>query len=136
MIDENLEEFMKNVDIKNKNVAIYSNKEKGIMYPLGLTHLLCRVDYLELGKEGLKKAKFEQKIEDKEYKMYDCEKLVSKYEITKVEADRYTITSKKVKATHIYNVSNQAGIHTTLEDKEAAFKLCEEINKKVYELMV
>ena len=46
--------------------------------------------------------------------MYDCEKLVSKYEITKVEADRYTITSKKVKATHIYNVSNQAGIHTTL----------------------
>ena len=68
--------------------------------------------------------------------MYDYEKLVSKYEITKVEADRYTITSKKVKATHIYNVSNQAGIHTTLEDKEAAFKLCEEINKKVYELMV
>lgn len=136
MIDENLEEFMKSVDIKNKNVAIYSNKGKGIMYPLGLAHLLCRVDYLELGKEELKKAKFEQKIEDKEYKMYDCEKLVSKYEITKVEADRYTITSKKVKATHIYNVSNQAGIHTTLEDKEEAFKLCEEINKKVYELMV
>ena len=136
MIEENLEEFMKNVDIKNKNVAIYSNKEKGIMYPLGLTHLLCRVDYLELGKEELKKAKFEQKIENKENQMYDCEKLVSKYEITKVESDRYTITSKKVKATHIYNVSNQVGIHTTLENKEEAFKLCEEINKKVYELMV
>lgn len=136
MIDENLEEFMKNVDIKNKNVAIYSNKEKGIMYPLGLTHLLCRVDYLELGKEELKKAKFEQKIEDKEYKMYDCEKLVSKYEITKVEADKYTITTKKVKATHIWNVTNQAGIHTTFENQEDAFKLCEEINKKVYELMV
>ena len=44
--------------LKNKNVAIYSNKEKGIMYPLGLTHLLCRVDYLELGKEELKKALF------------------------------------------------------------------------------
>lgn len=136
MIDENLEEFMKNVDIKNKNVAIYSNKEKGIMYPLGLTHLLCRVDYLELGKEELKKAKFEQKIEDKEYKMYDCEKLVSKYEITKVEADKYTITTKKVKATHIWNVTNQAGIHTTFENQEDAFKLCEEINKKVYELMI
>lgn len=136
MIEENLEEFMKNVDIKNKNVAIYSNKEKGIMYPLGLTHLLCRVDYLELTKDEVKKAQFEQKIDSKDYKMYDCEKLVPKYEITKIEADKYTITTKKVKATHIWNVTNQAGIHTTFESQEEAFKLCEEINKKVYELMV
>ena len=59
-----------------------------------------------------------------------------KYEITKIEADKYTITTKKVKATHIWNVTNQAGIHTTFENQEEAFKLCEEINKKVYELMV
>lgn len=136
MIEETLQDFMKHVDIKNKNVAIYTNKDKGIMYPLGLTHLLCRVDYLELTKEEVKKAQFEQKIEKGDYKYYDCEKLVPKYEITKVEADKYTITTKKVKATHIWNVTNQAGIHTTFENQEDAFKLCEEINKKVYELMI
>ena len=136
MIDEKLQDFMKHVDIKNKNVAIYENKDKGIMYPLGLTHLLCRVDYLELTKEELKKAQFEQKVDKGDYKFYDCEKMVSKYEITKVEADKFTITTKKVKATHIWNVTNQAGIHTTFENQEEAFKLCEDINKSVYELMV
>ena len=87
MKDERLKEFMENVDIKCKEVAIYTNKEKGLCYPLTLGHLLCRIDYLELGKEELIKAKFEQKIEDKDYKMYDCEKLVPKSDITKRKED-------------------------------------------------
>lgn len=132
MIEQNLNEFMGCIDIKSKEVSIYTNNEKGLMYPLGTTSLLCRVDYLELTKEELDKAKFEQKIENKDYKMYDCERIVPKYEITKVEADKFTLTTKKIKATHIYNVSNNLGIHTTLEDKEEAFKLCEEINNKIY----
>lgn len=101
------------------------------MYPLGTASLLARVDYLELTKEELEKAKFEQKVDKKEYKMYDCEKIVPKYEITKIESDKYVLTTKKVKATHIWNVSNQLGIHKTFEDQEEAFKLCDEINKKV-----
>ena len=64
--------------------------------------------------------------------MYDCTRVVPKYEITKLEADKFTLTDKKIKATHIYNVSNQLGIHTTLEDKDEAFSLCEEINELVY----
>lgn len=131
MIDENLTEFMDKVEIKNKDIAIYKNDEKGLMYPLGVASLLTRVDYLELTKEELKKAQYEQQIDKKDYPMYDCEKIVPKYEITKIEADKYTITTKKVKATHLYNVKNQLGIHTTLEDKEEAFKLCNEINDKV-----
>lgn len=131
MKDENLQEFMSKVKIHNKEIAIYTNEEKGVQYPLGVASLLTRVDYLELTKGELDKAKFEQQIEKKEYKMYDCNKVVSKYEITKVEADRFVLTDKKVKATHIWNVSNQIGIHTTLEDKEEAFKLCNEINDKV-----
>lgn len=67
--------------------------------------------------------------------MYDCTKIVPKYSITKIEADKFTLTDKKVKATHIWNVSNQAGIHTTFENKEEAFKLCEEINNKVLEVL-
>ena len=133
MIEESIEEFMSKVDIKNKDIVIYKNKEKGLCYPLTLPYLLCRVDYLELTKEELVKAKFEQKIDDKEYKMFDCEKIVPKYEITKIEADKYTLTTKKIKATHIYNVSNQVGIHTTFEDKEEAFKLCDKINNMIAE---
>lgn len=134
MKDENLQEFMSKVKIHNKEIAIYTNEEKGVQYPLGLASLLTRVDYLELTKGEIEKAKFEQQIDKKEYKMYDCTKIVSKYEITKIEADRFVLTDKKVKATHIWNVSNQLGIHTTLEDKEEAFKLCNEINKKVLEV--
>ena len=131
MKDENLQEFMSKVKIHNKDIAIYTNEEKGVQYPLGVASLLARVDYLELTKGEIEKAKFEQQIDKKEYKMYDCTRVVSKYEITKVEADRFVLTDKKVKATHIWNVSNQLGIHTTLEDKEEAFKLCNEINEKV-----
>lgn len=133
MIEQDLRQFMECIDIKGKEVSIYVNNEKGLMYPVGTKSLLCRVDYLELQKNELEKAIFEQKVDKKEYKMYDCEKIVPKYEITKVEADKFTLTTKKVKATHIYNVSNQLGIHTTLEDKEEAFKLCEEINSKIYD---
>ena len=131
MKDENLQEFMSKVKIHNKDIAIYTNEEKGVQYPLGVASLLARVDYLELTKGEIEKAKFEQQIDKKEYKLYDCTRVVSKYEITKVEADRFVLTDKKVKATHIWNVSNQLGIHTTLEDKEEAFKLCNEINEKV-----
>lgn len=132
MIEQNLNQFMECIDIKSKEVSIYKNEEKGLMYPVGTTSLLCRVDYLELADKELEKYKFEQKIDNKEYKMYDCERIVPKYEITKIEADKYTLTTKKIKATHIYNVSNNLGIHTTLEDKDEAFKLCEEINNKIY----
>jgi len=131
MKDENLQEFMSKVKIHNKDIAVYTNEEKGVQYPLGVASLLARVDYLELTKGEIEKAKFEQQIDKKEYKLYDCTRVVSKYEITKVEADRFVLTDKKVKATHIWNVSNQLGIHTTLEDKEEAFKLCNEINEKV-----
>ena len=133
MMEESLQGFMEKVDIKNKDVAIYKNDEKGLMYPLGTPHLLCRVDYLELTKEEVEKAKFEQQIDKKDYEYYECTKVVPKYEITKIESDKFKLTDKKVKATHIYNVKNQLGIHTTLEDKDEAFRLCDEINNKVIE---
>lgn len=131
MKDENLQEFMSKVKIHNKDIAVYTNEEKGVQYPLGVASLLARVDYLELTKGEIEKAKFEQQIDKKEYKLYDCTRVVSKYEITKVEADRFVLTDKKVKATHIWNVSNQLGIHTTFENKEEAFKLCNEINERI-----
>ena len=130
MINEKLTEYMNKI-IFNKEICMYKDEEKGIMYPLTPQHLLCRIDYLELDKGEVEKYLFEQKIDKKEYKMYDCVKPVSKYQITKKKEDMYTITDMKYKGTHIWNVSNQAGIHETFDNKEDAIKLCSEINEKI-----
>jgi hypothetical protein len=141
MINESIKEFMDKITFKTSELALYEDKEKGVCYPLSIASLLVRVDMLELEKGNskvagaLEKAIYEQKIDKKDYKVIDIEKPVSKYEITKVESDRFTITNKKCKGVRIYNVSNQLGIHTTFEDKEEAFKLGEELNKRIFEYM-
>lgn len=131
MIEESLQEFIDKVRIENKYLAFYEDKEKGLCYPLKVEHLLCRIDYLELTKEELARAQFEQKVDKGEYKMYECKRLAPKYEATKIEADKYVLTDKKVMATHLWNVSNQVGIHTTFESFDEAYKLYEEINSKI-----
>lgn len=141
MINESIQEFMDKITFKTSELALYEDKEKGVCYPLSIASLLVRVDYLELEKGNpnmagaLEKAIFEKKIDNKDYKIVDIDKTISKYEITKREADKVVLTTKKVKGVRIYNVSNQLGIHTTFEDKEEAFKLGEEINKRIFEYM-
>lgn len=133
MINENLKDYMSKIRIINDKISEYRDEEKGLIYQINTVQLTVRVDYLELTKEELQKAKFEQKVDDKEYQMFDCDRKVPKSTITKDKKDQYIITNSKVKATHIYNVSNQIGIHTSLEDKEEAIKLCDEINSEIYE---
>ena len=133
MITEKLTDYMKKIELDK--MCFYKDLDKGIIYPLTPQHLVVRIDYLELDKGEIQKFIFEQKIEDKEYKMYDCTKPVSKYQITKNEKDKYTITDMNYKGTHIWNVSNQAGIHETFENKEDAIKLCEEINSSLKPLL-
>ena len=132
MINENLKDYMSKIRIINDKISEYRDEEKGLIYQINTVQLTVRVDYLELTKEELQKAKFEQKVDDKEYQMFDCDRKVPKSTITKDKKDQYIITNSKVKATHIYNVSNQIGIHTSLEDKEEAIKLCDEINSEIY----
>ena len=134
MIEENLNEYMSKVIIVSKDISEYSDKEKGLVYPLGTASLLARVDYLELTKEELNKAIFEQKIEKKDYKMYDCVRVVPKNTVTKKDSDKFILVDKHIRATHIWNVSNQLGIHSTFENKEEAIKLCNEINNKIYKV--
>ena len=134
MITETLTEYMKKIEL-GKDMCFYKDEEKGIIYPLTLQHLLTRIDYLELDKGELEKYKFEQKIDKKDYTMFDCIKPVSKYNITKNKADMYVITDMKYKGTHIWNVTNQAGIHETFENKEDAVRLCNSINEKIKEII-
>ena len=132
MIEERLVEFTKHVLILNEKYAVYTNSDKGITYPLNTPQLLCRVDKLELDKNELEVAKFRNQIENKEYKMVDIIKHVPKNEITKNDADKFTITDKKTKGVVLYNVTNQIGIHSTFESQEEAFDLCEELNNEVF----
>ena len=49
--------------------------------------------------------------------------------------NNYVITDMSYKGTHIWNVSNQAGIHETFETKDDAIKLCESINTQIHNLL-
>lgn len=135
MINENIQDYMSKIKVINDKISEYRDEEKGLIYQVNTVQLTCRVDYLELTKEELQKAKFEQKVDNKDYKMFDCERAIPKSDVTKDKKDQFTITKSMVKATHIYNVTNQVGIHTTLEDKAEAIKLCDEINEKIYKVI-
>ena len=132
MIEERLEEFSKRVSIISDKYSEYVNEEKGLRYCLNTPQLLCRVDRLELDTNEIKTAKFKRQIEDKNYTLTEIIKHVPKSDITKDDKDMFTIVEKKTKGVVIYNVSNQLGIHNTFDNKEEAFKLCEELNKEVF----
>lgn len=128
---DNIIEFMNKVEMLSKEISIYKDEEKGIIFPLNTVNLLARVDYLELDKQEYTVAKFQNKIEDLSYTIEEIERPVPKNEITKKEEDKFTITTKKVSVRKVWNVSNGAGIIKSFTKKEDAIKLVEEINNKV-----
>lgn len=135
MIEERLEDFMNRVEILNDKISEYVNQDKGLRYHLNTPQLLCRVDRLELDKKELDVAKFKNQIENKDYPTTTVIKQVPKSDITKKDKDKFTIVDKEEEGSIIYNVSNQIGIHNSCTTQEEAFKLCEGINKKVYEVL-
>lgn len=127
-----LDEFMKNVEILGKEFSIYTDEEKGVMFPLNTVHLLTRVDMLELSKEEYQAAKFQKKIDDLEYKIENIKKAVPKNEITGKDEDKFTITEKEVAVRKIWNVSNTAGAFKSFTDKDEAMEYSKKINKEVF----
>lgn len=134
ILNMSLEDFMKCVTITTKELCKFGD-EKGNRYSFSNAQLLPKVEYLELTKERVAEYKFQQKIDKKDYKMYDCIHKRDKYSVTKNKKDIGKIIDAKVKATNIWNVSNQLGIHTTFEDKESAIKLFDEIYDKVSKVL-
>jgi hypothetical protein len=130
-----LEEFMNNVEILGKEFAIYTDKDKGVSFPLNTVHLLARVDYLELTKEEYAAAKFGQKIEDLDYNVTNVKKPVPKNEITGKDEDKYTITEKEVAVRQVWNVSNTAGAFKSYTNKDEAMEKAREINNKIFEYL-
>lgn len=126
-----LDEFMKNVEILGKEFSIYTDEEKGVMFPLNTVHLLTRVDMLELAKEEYQVAKFQKKIDDLDYKIENIKRAVPKNEITGKDEDKFTITEKEVAVRKIWNVSNTAGAFKSFTDKDKAIEYSRDINKEV-----
>ena len=127
-----LDEFMKNVKILGKEFSIYTDEEKGVMFPLNTVHLLTRVDMLELSKEEYQAAKFQKKIDDLDYKIENIKKAVPKNEITGKDKDKFTITEKEVAVRKIWNVSNTAGAFKSFVNKDEAMEYSKNINKEVF----
>ena len=130
-----LDEFMKDIEILGKEFSIYTDEEKGVMFPLNTVHLLTRVDMLELSKEEYQVAKFQKKIDDLDYKIENIKKAVPKNEITGKDEDKFTITEKEVAVRKIWNVSNTAGAFKSFTDKEEAMGYSKKINKEVLEYL-
>lgn len=126
-----LDEFMKDVEILGKEFSIYTDEEKGVMFPLNTVHLLTRVDMLELAKEEYQAAKFQKKIDDLDYKIENIKKAVPKNEITGKDEDKFTITEKEIAVRKIWNVSNTAGAFKSFTDKNEAMGYSKNINKEV-----
>lgn len=133
MKQESLKEFMKRVKIINKEIAEYENEETGSYFMIPSSYLWCRVDYLELTNDEMKKAIFNQEIDktDLKFNYIETTRPAPKYETTKREEDKYTIIDAKVKANQVWLVSNGLKYKQTFNNKEEALKLANEVNKEL-----
>lgn len=135
-MQDSIIEFTNKVEIINKDLAIYKDMEKGIIFPLNTINLLARVEYIEADKNQYETLKFQKKIEDLEYNIINIKRPVPKNEITKKEEDKTTLIDSEIAVRQIWNVSNTIGVFKSFTNKEEAIKLVEETNKKILEYVV
>ena len=128
---ENIEEFMKKVEIINKDFARYYDKEKGIAFSVNTVNLLPRIDYLELDKTTYETQKFEGKINNLDYTIVNIDKPASKYARTKKEEDKFIIENQKVAVRQIWKLTNAIGFFKCYTTKDEALKVYEQIYERV-----
>lgn len=134
----NLEEFMKNIIIENKNFSIYEDV-KGTMFKMNTISLITRVDYIELSTEKIgengaseyEKALFNQTIDRLNYNSKTIKKPVPKSEITGKKEDSFTITEKNENVVMIWKVSNTLGAFKCFNKKNEALEFAKTINSKI-----
>lgn len=123
---------MDRITILGKDLSEYYDEEKGVKYLLPNSYVWARVDYYELTNDEMKKAIFEETIDKIDGLNYiNSTRRQSKYEVTKREEDRWTITEAKVKVNQLWVVSNGMKYKNTFNNKEEALKLYNEINDKL-----
>ena len=135
-MEKDLISFMNNVKIINKDLSLYEDDEKGIMFYLNTVNLLTRVDLLELDEVKYKIALFEKKIDKLDYIEEFIERPVPKNTITKKDEDKFTLINQKVKIKRVWNVSNAAGMFKSFTNKEEAIKFAKDTNEKIANYLV
>lgn len=131
-----LSKFMENIEIINKEISIYKDTEKGMLFYLNTVQLLTIVEPLELDKEQYQIALFEKKVEDLEYEREIIKRVVPKNTITKNDKDKYTLTNKEVIVKKVYNVANALNVKKSFVNKEEAMQYAEEINKNIAKVLI
>lgn len=132
-----LEKFMKDVTIENKNFSKYEDV-KGNMFLLNTVQLLTRVDYIELSTEKVgeygasdyEKALFNESINKLDYNTKEIKKVIPKSDITGKEEDRFTLTDKKETVAQIWQVSNNYGAFKSFVKKEEALEFAKSVNEE------
>lgn len=130
-METNLDKFIEHIEILNKDLTLYKDEEKGIMFYLNTISLLLRVESMELDKEQYKIALFEKKIENLDYKEETIKRLVPKYQLTKDEKDKYTLTTKEVIVKKVWNVLNPSGVYKSFTNKKDALQYAEVLNNSI-----
>ena len=125
----NIEDFMKNVTIKDKNFSFYEDEKT--YFSMSTVGLLAKVEYIEADKNQYETMLFEQKIDKLDYEIITIDRPTPKFLRTKKEEDKKIIENVKTSVRVIYNVSNNVGIKKSFINKDDAFKLAKEINKMV-----
>lgn len=130
-----LKEFMKNVDMLNKDLSTYED-EKGYYYVLGTAQLLCGVEYLPLEEPQFKMAVFNQEVDKNlDYKKITIKKTKVKSEITKNEKDKDKLIETDVEVTEVWVVKNQLKISKSFTTKEEALEFAKGINKVIFKTL-
>lgn len=131
-MEKNLETFMKNVKILNKNFAQFED-EKGFYLLIGTAQLISGVSYNELSEPELKSAIFNQAISKE-----DGAKEYNKITIFRPVADEKSnkdgqieMHNKEVVVSQVWIVRNQLGLSKAFNNKEEALKMAKDINEKV-----
>ena len=131
-----LNNFMNNVEIKNKDLALYKDNEKGLMFYLNTVNLLVRVDAMELDEKQYEIALFEKKIDKLDYTEEFIDRPVPKNTITKKDEDKFTIVNQKVKVKKVWNVVTSSGVHKSFTDKYEAMNYAIKHNETVINYLI
>ena len=133
-MEKDLVKFYENLKKINKDMVEYED-EKGNSYIIPVGQLICNCSYNELDKNEYTIAVYNKLVDDSlDYEEAKVKRAVSKQEVTKDPADKYTWTEKEVIVKKVWIVQNALKISKSFTNKEEAMKLLHEINKKMFEI--
>ena len=131
-----LDKFNKLVRIINKDLSLYEDTEKGMLFYLNTVQALVRVEPLELDEKQYEIALFEQKIDKLDYTEEMVDRPVPKNTITHDDKDKYIITNQKVKVKKVWNVANGLNVKKSFTNKEEALEFAKSINNRIQEVLI